>query len=189
MEVYGKYEMKDSHDNINLALLVAAVLDPASTAIVNETGGAVSSSMDVSEALNSLFDGKSEEGERPAADLNYILFDQNLNPVDFDYDRIDEEAGFAVNSEHSVDFSKMELDKVADRIGYVFVYVSNESPGSRVWMDDVGINIRRSQVVQFEDYYPFGLSMEGTAFERGTENYRGMVTPDGTGLNPNYALE
>lgn len=110
------------------------------------------------------------------------MFDKDFKVVDLGFDRIDESSGFDPLQEATVSFDKMELERIIDRVGYLYVYVSNESEGTRVWMDDIKITYGHSPIVQFEDYYPFGLSQSETAFERGNDKYQGMVTTDGTGL-------
>lgn len=177
MEAYGKFERKASHNTMPLATILAALVDPASQALNAEAGSVANSSL--GDELTPFLATKSSDDDLPSADLNYILFDKNLNIISFDYDRIEQSAGFNPAGEHMVGFDRLFLEKVVDRIGYLYVYVSNESPGSRVWMDDLTVTYIQSPIVQFEDYYPFGLSMEGSAFERGNDRYTGQVTSDG----------
>ncbi len=179
MEVFGKYEQRETHNTLPVASILASLLAPTSAAFNLEAGGLGSGFTD---ALSPFLFGKNADESRPAADLNYILFDKDLNVITFDYDRIEESAGFAPASENTVGFDKLELETIIDRVGYLYVYVSNESEGSRVWMDDLTINYHHSPIVQAEDYYPFGLTMTGTAFQHGNENYKGMVTTEGIGL-------
>jgi RHS repeat-associated protein len=180
MEVHGKFEKKTSHSSMSLATLLGALLSPTSTALSTESGTLLGPGF--SDAMTPLLLNKADEDSRPAADLNYILFDTDLNVISFDYERVDEDAGFDPAGENAVEFDRLAMEKIIDKVGYIYVYVSNESPGSRVWMDDLTITYIQSPIVQYEDYYPFGLSMTGTAFERGTDNYKGMVTSDGIGL-------
>ncbi len=181
MEVFAKFENKASHNSLPLTTFLMSLFNPlqSATSTVAEGSTSLVSSLD---GLAALFSTKQEDDDVPAAYLNYILFDKDLNVANLAFERIDESAGFAAGAAHSVAFQKLELQKVIDRVGYLYVFVSNESPGSRVWMDDLSITYSQSPVVHFEDYYPFGLSIAGTAFERGNEDYKGMITTDGTGL-------
>jgi RHS repeat-associated protein len=179
MKVFGKYENKDSHVGMPLASVLGALVIPATTALEAEAGIV---GTELGNLLSPFLAGKSNVETGPKADLNYILFDKALNVVDFNYDRIDPAAGFNITQENIVNFDVLELEKIIDRVGYLYVYVSNESPGSRVWMDDLTIAYHKSPIVQAEDYYPFGLSMSTTAYERGNDDYKGQVTADGTGL-------
>lgn len=180
MKVYGKYELKDQYETMPLATLLSVLLTPVNTAVSGEAG--TISTSDFASTMGNILAGKSGDDSKPAADLNYILFDKDLNVIAYDFDRIDETAGFPTTGESTVDFDELTLEKIVDRVGYLYVYVSNESPSSRVWMDDLTITKTESPIVQSEDYYPFGLSMNGSAYERGNDRYNGMVTTDGTGL-------
>jgi hypothetical protein len=79
-----------------------------------------------------------------------------------------------------VAFDKLELQRIIDRVGYIYVYVSNESEGTGVWM------ISKSHMVIHPLYslkiiIRLGCQSE-RAFERGCDKYEGMFTTDGTGL-------
>lgn len=181
MEVFAKFENKASHSTVPLTTFLMSLFNPlqSATSSIAEGSTSIVSSLD---GLTALFSTKQEDDDIPAAYLNYILFDKDLNVASLAFERIDEVAGFASGSAHSVAFQKLELQKIIDRVGYLYVFVSNESPGSRVWMDDLKITYSQSPIIHFEDYYPFGLSIASTAFERGNDDYKGMVTTDGTGL-------
>ncbi len=48
--------------------------------------------------------------------------------------------------------------------GYIYIYVSNETPGAKVWFDDLTVTHIENEVVQADDYYPFGLTMASTSY-------------------------
>jgi RHS repeat-associated protein len=52
--------------------------------------------------------------------------------------------------------------------GYVFVYVSNETPQSEVYFDDLQIAHTTTPIVQKDDYYPFGLAFN--SYSSGDKN-------------------
>lgn len=181
MGVFCKYEEQSGYSNAPLATVLSMMLNPIQTAAIPFEGTGLSASM-LSDGLMPFLQTRGSNTALPAAYLNYILFDRNFKVVDLDFVRITEAGGFDIAAESTIPFEELRLRKIIDRVGYIYVYVSNESPGSRVWMDDFEISLIQSPIVQFEDYYPFGLSMAGTAFERGNDNYAGMITTDGTGL-------
>ena len=181
MEVFAKYEKKTSHSPMPLATLLSLLVPAIQTAIVVD-GVSTLSSSGLMNGLTPLLSTRASSTTVPSAYLNYILFDKDYKVIDLGFDRIDPASGFNPAAENTVPFDKLQLQRIIDRVGYLYVYVSNESPGTRVWMDDIKITYGQSPIVQFEDYYPFGLSMSGTAFERGNDKYQGMVTTDGTGL-------
>jgi len=45
--------------------------------------------------------------------------------------------------------------------GYMYIYLSNQTPDSDVYFDDLMITHTQSSVIQKDDYYPFGLSIAG----------------------------
>ncbi|RAV99685.1 hypothetical protein DQQ10_18840 [Pseudochryseolinea flava] len=182
MEVFAKFEKKSSHSTLPIVDLITALVSPVQAAANSFEGGSALSSTAFSEALGSLLLNRSSSTAVPAAYLNYILFDKDFKVVDMGFDRIDAAAGFNPSQEQTVAFDNLNLQRVIDRIGYIYVHVSNESPSTRVWMDDIKITYGMSPIVQFEDYYPFGLSQSETAMQHGDCEYEGMTTTKGTGL-------
>jgi RHS repeat-associated protein len=182
IQAYAKFETQSSHASMPIATIVASLLSPIQSAAFPFDGGKLFSATNTSGSLTSLFANKTNSTAVPNAYLNYILFDKNFNVIDMGYDKIDQSAGFATYQENMVAFDHLQIERIIDRVGYFYAYVSNESPGSRVWMDDFQITYSKSPIVQFEDYYPFGLSISETAFDRENPDYQGMVTTEGLGL-------
>tara|TARA_R110002012_G_scaffold97951_5_gene235104 strand:+ start:49956 stop:58724 length:8769 start_codon:yes stop_codon:yes gene_type:complete len=86
----------------------------------------------------------------PNATLNYMFFGENFefdsamyNGYDFDVMT----SGAAANN-----WEMLTLEKVANRKGYLFIYVANESPGDKVYFDDLKITHIEHPVVQYDDY-------------------------------------
>lgn len=182
IDVYGKFEKSGSHSAKSVAAMLAALATPIQTAAAKFEVGTGIITPSFNEALALFLGNKSVDDDIPAAYVNYILFDEHLSPVDLGFDRMEEPAGFDPGTENTVDFDRMTLNRVIDFTGYIYVYTSNETPGTKAYFDDLIIAIKRSPVVQFEDYYPFGLSMSGTAFSRDNDKYTGMVSTEGAGL-------
>lgn len=182
IETFGKFENNANYSSMSLIDLVGALVVPLQSTLVGLEGGPNVTSSSLANSLGSFWTNRSNSDSAPGAYLNYIFFDENFNLLDFGYDRIDVNSGFATNAENTVSFDRMALSRIVDHSGYVYIYVSNESPGTRVWMDDIKVTYCHSPIVQYEDYYPFGLSMSATAFNRSDDEYKGMVTPDGNGL-------
>ena len=97
------------------------------------------------------------EDETPRAYLNYIQFDEAMEYVNSGFERIDESAGY-ITSPLEVEFDQLQLESpVIDENGYIFIWLSNETPGSSVHFDDLLVEHIKSPVVQVANYYPFGL--------------------------------
>ncbi len=63
---------------------------------------------------------------------------------------------------------KLTVSKTINAEGYIYIYVSNESTlNVNVWFDDLKITHRSpNMVVQANDYYPFGLTIKPSDFQR-----------------------
>jgi RHS repeat-associated protein len=177
---FGKFQNQQTYNGTTAAALLSMLINPQILTATGDPG--TMATADFAPDLAVLLNGKDNSPTRPHADLNYIFFDKDFNIIKYDYDRMSTSAGFDAGHEYTIDFDKLSLSKVIDRFGYLYVYVSNESPGSKVWMDDLTVTRHRSPIVQFEDYYPLGLSMAETAYECDNEKYKGMVTTDGLGF-------
>jgi len=71
--------------------------------------------------------------------------------------------------------------------GYVYIYLSNESPTTvEVYFDDFKVTQTKSPVIQQDDYYPFGLTFNSYQRENSTPNqyqYNGKEKQDELGLD------
>jgi len=71
--------------------------------------------------------------------------------------------------------------------GYVYIYLSNESPTTvEVYFDDFKVTQVKSPVIQTDDYYPFGLAFNSYSRENSTPNdykYNGKEEQTELGLN------
>jgi RHS repeat-associated protein len=105
--------------------------------------------------------------QRPKAFINYIFLDEQFKLVNGNF-------GFsAVNSTPGLKDHFSELQNlVAQKNGYVYIYVSNESPVN-VFFDNLQVVHTRSPILEETHYYPFGLTMAGIsskALNFGTPN-------------------
>jgi len=92
---------------------------------------------------------------RPKAFINYIFFDEQFRMVPGG-------GGFsAVNNTPDIKdhFSELQ-NKIAQKNGYVYIYVSNESPVN-VFFDNLQVVHTRGAILEETHYYPFGLTMAG----------------------------
>jgi RHS repeat-associated protein len=109
----------------------------------------------------------------PKAYLNYILFDEDFNLIDFGFDQLSQSAGSA----HEL----LSLHVKVQQKGYLYIYLSNENNKIvDVYFDDFKI-VYHTAVEQRDDYYPFGLTFNSYSRENSKTNqylYNGIERQD-----------
>jgi RHS repeat-associated protein len=94
---------------------------------------------------------------RPQMYLNYILFDQDFHYMDSKADRISTSAGFLPGQESIAQFDELKLPELKiTQPGFIYIYVSNETPGVRTWFDDLTVEHHKTLVTESTDYGVWG---------------------------------
>jgi RHS repeat-associated protein len=138
--------------------ILADILGNLPNGVINNSGGkaVLANLTTVSNALspnvtNFLNNNRPYDAARPKAFLNWILFDNQFNYV----------AGNSGVQQVQPGSSKQALVAPLQTIaksGYLYVYVSNESPQD-VFFDNLTVKHITGPLVQEQSYYPFGLQM------------------------------
>ncbi|WP_430902444.1 RHS repeat domain-containing protein, partial [Paraflavitalea sp. sgz302552] len=89
---------------------------------------------------------------RPKAYLNWILVDEQFKFVSGNPDIVGANETFKVHQ-----FTDLPVSKN----GYLYVYVSNETPNIDVYFDNLQVTLTKGQILEATHYYPFGLTMSG----------------------------
>jgi hypothetical protein len=139
MEVYAKY-LPTEGTTTNIATAIA----PAITGAFGLTASATGELLNAFNSLNGLFAagpimaaGSWSSGDEPMAFINYILFDKNFVNYDQGFQRI--------TSNGELNYEKLDLSAVATKPGYIYIYISNETPKQmEVYFDDLTINHRHT---------------------------------------------
>lgn len=112
-----------------------------------------SSSTDIKNLQYLLDTAKVNTGSVPRAYINWILFDEQFNPIKIGN-------SFDIVST-AADNVKSHNDSVNIGVGgFLYVYCSNES-NVDVYFDNLQVVQKRGPLLETDDYYPFGLTMSG----------------------------
>lgn len=123
---------------------------------------------------------------KPKAYINWILFDEQMNPVitsDGKNSGAEQVAGNNVYKTHTI--SQREITKN----GYLYIYVSNETPNIDVYFDQLQVTHIRGPLLSESAYYPFGLEMKGISSQAATVTTNAFKFNAGTELEERFDVD
>ncbi|MTI23441.1 RHS repeat-associated core domain-containing protein, partial [Fulvivirga kasyanovii] len=158
MEVFGYYEGGSGYSSTTTTTALISAVAGAFGG-VNGGSGYEQATYDAFEGAYATPGGMAINGtaddKRPAAYLNYILFDEDMVYYQHGHAQISTAA--------DMNHEKISInDIVAPKAGFVYVYVSNESVAANwTYFDDMKVVVTEGSVVQRDNFYPFGLQHSG----------------------------
>ena len=156
------------------------ILGSLATGIVSLTGGAHGTLADLGSttgplapALNSFLTNKATPlAGKPTAYLNWILLDNQFNYVS----SFPQSGALPVGASGVQGNGKLQPQLAQTGIpitksGYLYIYVSNATPGWDVFFDNLSVKTYSGPLVEENHYYPFGLTMAGISDKALKGNY------------------
>lgn len=181
IEAWGKYTNPTSTGS-NIAGFASALFAAFGVpAPVGGETGTISSALNIWGGLVAGGTGGNNPSG-PKAFVNIIVFDKNYKYMDAAWDGISS-AAHQVGATPVVPHEYMMQEYTVKEEGYVFMYVSNENATLvDMYFDDIVMTHTKSNVIQYNEYYPFGMQ---TANSWTRENTKGnnYLSNGGTELN------
>ncbi len=182
-EVYAKY-FNNTSTTSNLAGFASAL-----TAAFGLSAGSSGEMLKAFTGLNDfgsvvVANNGSGSSGGPKAFITILQFDQNFNFVDVAFDQIDPGA---METGSGVAHDLLSSEVVIKEAGYVYIYISNENPTLvDVYFDDLKITQTKTGVLQYNEYYPFGMQTINSWTREDTNN--NFLYNSGTELNGTTGL-
>jgi RHS repeat-associated protein len=152
MEVYSYFEGGAGFGGTNQPLtgLITSV-----AGAFGGVSGAVGESGAIYNGVNAAYTAYGSHGNlgdaRPTAYLNYILLDRNYKLLDMGWKPVPEAANM---NKQRIYFDPIKIKEA----GFMYVYLSYEGEGTNwVYFDDLKVTHTKTNVVQYNEYYPYGL--------------------------------
>lgn len=131
------------------------------------TAGDLQSVGSIPTGIGSFLSGKQTDpgATKPKAYVNWILFDEQFKYVaqSSGADPVPTEDDFGLLSDPDPNHKHVHLhllqDKTIAKNGYLYVYVSNETPNIDVYFDNLQVTHYSGPLIAENHYYPFGLDI------------------------------
>jgi RHS repeat-associated core domain len=175
IDIFGKsYYFQNNTGGNNYNVPVSAILDgflnsPAAVAAGKTSSAELNGLSVITNAIGDFLSDSDRDNNgtsaTPKAYINYIFLDEHFRFVTGNFSRVGAANGV---KDHYDDASMQHI--AVPKNGYIYVYVSNESPVN-VFFDNLQVIHTRGPVFEETHYYPFGLTMAGISSKALKPNY------------------
>jgi RHS repeat-associated protein len=157
LKTWARYEEREDYTSDVTLALFAQFLGTDLGTMPGLDGLPVSNPTGVFESALAGLPAEGEDATQPRAFLNYIVFDENMVGVAAHRVQVSDLAGF----DASEIAAPAGLEELQDSVeittnGYIYVWVSNGSEGTKVWFDDLTVVHTGGVVTQAADYGVWG---------------------------------
>lgn len=141
-----------------LNTLLNALINGLGAAATSTHGTTITNELQNSQILvpsaTQFLNNQNYNSTKPKAFINWMMFDERFKYYDGGFEQVGEDNTQAV-VEHVFN------DLLIGKNGYIYVFVSNETPNVNVYFDNLQVTHTHGHLLEETHYYPFGLVMSG----------------------------